>query len=218
MITQTDFDEILSALAQPTLEEREADITPQALRTKASNMVSRGYDFSAESLEALRLYMAGYSLFIHGPVGTGKTMFFRTLRNHRGKPIYVFPVHAIFGKNESEIAVMMDGLADTEIAIDDLGSEPMYNNYGVKFDILTYIISRRLESSCRTHITTNLSKADIAKRYGARIIDRFAEMCRAVEFKGKSRRRPKPNQEVVKAIAAYANASASTPSTSSTNP
>lgn len=203
MITRTVFNEILSSLSVPDLTEYEAEVNPAALKTKANNMIARGYEFSAESLEALRLYMSGYSLFLHGGVGTGKTMFFKLLRDHKGKPIHIFPVYSIFGRSESEIAEIVSSLTNREIVIDDLGSEPLYNNYGVKFDILTYIITRRLDSPCRTHITTNLSKTDIAKRYGARIIDRLAEMCRAVELKGKSKRYPKPNRAVVRALESY---------------
>ena len=201
--TKIAFDEILASLEQPTCEQREAEITQEMLVKKASSMAKRGYRFNAESLDALRLYMAGYGLFVYGDVGTGKTMFFRLMRNHEQKSIYIFSMHNILGRTEVEIRELMDSLAGQEVLLDDVGAEPKFNNYGVRFDILAYILERRMESRMRTHLTTNLSKGEIGDRYGKRVIDRIAEMCRSVEFSGKSQRSPKVNREVVAAMDRY---------------
>lgn len=196
-ITKSAFEGILRSLAQPSCEEREAEIRPEMLKAKAENMVRRGYRFNSASLEALRLYMAGYGLFIHGSVGTGKTMFFRTLRTFDGGEVAVFSMHDILGRSESDIREMMDDLANREVLLDDIGAEPVFNNYGVKFDILAYIIERRMASEERTHFTTNLKKSEIKDRYGIRIIDRITEMCKSVEFSGGSNRAVKANRKVV---------------------
>lgn len=195
--TKFDCDKILAALSQPSCEEREPDITPEIVALKAEGMVRRGYRHSAQSIEALRLYLAGYGLFLHGPVGTGKTMFFRSLRNFCGDEIYIFSMHRILGMSESDIRDMMDDIADREVVLDDIGAEPTFNNYGVKFDILAYLIDRRMESPERTHFTTNLKKTEIKARYGIRIIDRITEMCKSVEFTGASNRSAKPNTKAL---------------------
>ena len=189
------IDGLLSALARPACEEREPDITPEMLERKARAMARRGYRHTERSLEALRLYLLGYGLFLQGPVGTGKTLFFRLLKGFGGEDIEIFSMHSILGRNESDIRELMDGLAFREIVLDDIGAEPTFNNYGVKFDILDYLIDRRMESAERTHFTTNLSKNEIASRYGGRVIDRLAEMCRSVKFEGRSLRAPKPNRK-----------------------
>ena len=196
-ITKSAFEGILRSLSQPTCEEREAEIRPEMLKAKAENMVRRGYRFNSASLEALRLYMAGYGLFIHGSVGTGKTMFFRTLRTFDGGEVAVFSMHDILGRTEGDIREMMDELAFREVLLDDIGAEPTFNNYGVKFDILAYIIERRMASEERTHFTTNLKKSEIKDRYGIRIIDRITEMCKSVEFSGASNRAVKANRKAV---------------------
>lgn len=202
-ITKSVFEEMLTALSQPTCEERESDITPEMLKAKAANMVRRGYRFNSASLEALRLYMAGYGLFIHGSVGTGKTMFFRSLRTFEGGKITIFSMHNILGRSDSDIREMMDDLVGSEVLLDDIGAEPLFNNFGVKFDMLAYLIERRMESPERTHFTTNLKKGEIKDRYGIRIIDRITEMCKSVEFSGASNRVAKTNPKAVNKMASY---------------
>ena len=202
-ITKSVFDEIIASVGQPTCEQREIDLPKDMLVRKASSMAKRGYRFSEGSLEALRLYMSGYGLFVYGGVGTGKTMFFRLLRNYEGKGINIFSMHKILGRSEVEIRELMDSMSKDEVLLDDIGAEPTFNNFGVKFDILAYMVERRLESRMRTHFTTNLTKTEIIDRYGDRLIDRITEMCRSVEFGGKSQRSPKVNREVVAAMDRY---------------
>ena len=202
-ITKSIFKEIMSALEQPTCEQREADITQEMLMLKAKKMAERGYRFNESALEALRLYMSGYGLFVLGSVGTGKTMFFKVLRNHKGERIRIFSMHDIFGRNEVEVRELMDNLLDHELLLDDVGAEPQFNNYGVKFDILAYLVERRMESNMRTHFTTNMTREEFLGRYGDRIADRMAEMCRSVEFSGESLRSPKANKEAVAAMERY---------------
>lgn len=197
------IDGLLSALAQPACDEKELEITPEMLERKARAMARRGYRHTERSLEALRLYLSGYGLFLQGPVGTGKTLFFRLLKDFGGEDIEIFSMHNILGRNESDIREMMDDLAFREIVLDDIGAEPTFNNYGVKFDILAYLIDRRMESAERTHFTTNLAKSEIASRYGGRVIDRLAEMCRSVKFEGRSLRAPKPNRKALGIVREY---------------
>jgi len=85
------------------------------------------------------------------------------------------------------------------VVLDDIGAEPTFNEYGNRWDVLPWLLEMRLASSGRTHFTTNLSPAELSKRYGARTVDRLHEMACDVTFKGKSNRRTKPNAGVVRA-------------------
>ena len=196
-ITKSVFDEIIASVEQPTCEQREIDLPKDMLIKKASSMAKRGYRFNEESLEALRLYMSGYGLFVRGSVGTGKSLFFKLLRNHNGDPVKVFSMHNIRGRTDVEIRELMDHLDRYEVLLDDIGAEPTFSNFGVKSDILVYMVERRMESRMRTHFTTNLTTQEIYDRYGDRLIDRITEMCRSVEFGGESRRSPKANAEAL---------------------
>ena len=55
---------ILAQLQAPSCEERAAAVTAERLTAWARETTARGYRHSEESLEALRLYLAGYGLFL----------------------------------------------------------------------------------------------------------------------------------------------------------
>lgn len=77
-------------------------------------------------------------------------------------------------------------------AFDELGSEPKFvGYYGTPQNVFQYILQRRYDRrhSSTTHITTNLSPAQIAERYSERIYDRCKEMFNFVEFTGKTFRK-----------------------------
>lgn len=77
-------------------------------------------------------------------------------------------------------------------AFDELGSEAkMVSSYGTPLNVMQYILQRRYEArldGAFTHVTTNLSVKEIAKRYGVRIFDRCKEMFNFVCLDGSSYR------------------------------
>ncbi len=75
------------------------------------------------------------------------------------------------------------------LLLDDLGAEPPFNDYGRRLELVSYIINLRYNSPCVTHITSNLTAAQIARRYDASTWDRIREMTRGFELKGESRRK-----------------------------
>ena len=80
------------------------------------------------------------------------------------------------------------------IIVDDLGAERPFNDYGVKRELVgewltgLYSLWKRGKWRGRLFVTTNLSGADIARRYGGPLLDRIREMCVSVKFTGRSRR------------------------------
>lgn len=162
--------------------------------SRASVIASRGYRFSPASLEALKAYLEGYSILLGGDVGVGKTMFFERVNP---APIPAIALTDLAMLKVEEINQQVESLQDKEVVIDDVGAEPIYNNYGCKMDLLPWIIERRLKSSCRTHYTTNLSSRQIYERYGARVADRLVGQCKAFRLSGSSHRCATPNAKLM---------------------
>lgn len=78
------------------------------------------------------------------------------------------------------IKVYCNFLTPSERIFDDLGAEEItLKDYGNSFSVMPYILSQRhkgCKDGCVTHITTNLSKKQIANDYGGRIESRTYEM------------------------------------------
>ncbi len=195
---------LLAEIARPSCEEREAAVPERRLKAWADAMARRkGYMASAESLLALRKYLAGYGLLMIGGVGVGKTAFFRAVSSvgvRRGRqPIAVWRMADGVGRSVDSIRALFASLREREVLLDDVGAEPTYNEYGNRWEMLPWLIEMRMDSPERTHFTTNLSPAEIEARYGARTVDRIHEMAASVTLGGPSRRHTRPNARAVAA-------------------
>lgn len=168
------------------------DISDDEILDRASEMAKHGYSFDSVSIDALKAYLEGYGVLISGDVGTGKTSFFKAI----GK-IRVVTMVDLYANPLDEIVEIVDRMNDEEIVVDDIGTEPVYSNYGCKMDILPWLIERRSKSEMRTHYTTNLNGDALTKRYGARVFDRMYETCKMFKFAGTSRRELKANRRIV---------------------
>lgn len=81
--------------------------------------------------------------------------------------------------------------APSTIAFDELGREPMPTKYfGTELNVMQYVFQCRYEfrNEVLTHVTTNLTTAEVQKNYGSYIADRINEMFNVIELKGSSRR------------------------------
>ena len=178
------LEELKGDLSKPCLKESE--VLKSSLVAYARWMqTEKGYVQSEQTLGGLLKYMKGYGLFLMGGVGTGKTMFFRSLKSR----IEIFSILRHMAKPLNEISEYIEGMRDSEMLIDDIGAEPVYINYGSKLDLLPWLLELRLESPKRTHFTTNLTAEQLERRYGNRVIDRIKELCKVCFFGGRSRRK-----------------------------
>lgn len=152
-------------------------VTENELKSAAERMARVGYDFSRtpNAQKALRLYLEGKSLCLAGTVGTGKTLFFDSLQKSDISPtLRIFPLSAHRNAYVSTICEALQDFTQQEVVIDDFGVE---SNWGGKRadDILAQIIDVRGLSPKRTHLTTNLSGAEIKARYDDRVISRLRQ-------------------------------------------
>ena len=84
----------------------------------------------------------------------------------------------------------MDYLLDTAYPIiDELGIEPMINDYGEKFEGFNLVLNAAERYHRPIFISTNLTVEQIYERYGDRTMDRLTHLCRTVHFKGDSLRK-----------------------------
>jgi DNA replication protein DnaC len=198
-----DYSKILSQLT-PAKPKRISLATEEIVTAEAKRMASLGYHFSETTIKALEAYLNGYSLGLIGNVGTGKTMFFRLLKPYRvdgfttPEKITIVSISQLSVLTTDYIRSYMTTLKDCEIVIDDVGAEKDMNNYGVKLDLLQWILDFRIDSKHRTHFTSNIANKDLIARYGARTTDRL-KLRKVFELQGKSYRTPKQNAFLVAA-------------------
>lgn len=78
------------------------------------------------------------------------------------------------------------------LIIDDLGTEPNEANfYGTKVNPMQFILERRLNHwpKVKTYITSNLTREDIGRRYGERLLSRLEGSMVFVPLDGRDWRR-----------------------------
>ena len=83
---------------------------------------------------------------------------------------------------------------DSDVLIDDVGTEPEMSSYGMRAELFPYLLEKRMQNTRRrTHMTSNLGPRDILKRYDMRVSDRFVEFFKMEKIEDKkSRRHLKP--------------------------
>ena len=75
--------------------------------------------------------------------------------------------------NDSALTSLGDLLSVDLLLIDDLGTEPRYNNITVEY--LFSLINERVLSRKHTVIATNLTPSNVKERYGERIYSRLSD-------------------------------------------
>ena len=80
-----------------------------------------------------------------------------------------------------------------DLCIDELGDEPVLNDYGTKLDVMADAIMTRYNlftrNGAKTLVSTNKAPDELERRYGTRVISRLYEMTTLIEFVGKDQRR-----------------------------
>ena len=124
------------------------------------------------------------NILLTGQTGTGKSYLLAACLNkcaEMGKSalfVTAYKLNSLFLEcNLSDIAThqtIMDNLTDVDVlAIDDLGTEKVYQN--VTAEYLFLLINERLARKKQTFVSTNLSLADIRERYDERLFSRLID-------------------------------------------
>jgi DNA replication protein DnaC len=83
----------------------------------------------------------------------------------------------------------INALLDSQVVcIDEIGTEPMVNDFGEKYEGFNAIINVAEDRLKLLFITTNLTPEQILDRYGERTVERIKRLCKLVKFKGDSLR------------------------------
>jgi DNA replication protein DnaC len=143
----------------------------------------------------------GRGLLLIGDCGRGKSIIATCLVPVllAMKNLYAYPVHSDDLEKPYPFAASTMGM-DAKMTnldylcrcpfpvVDELGVEPLINNYGEKWEGFNRIINAAERYYRPLFISTNLTKQELLHRYGERTLDRLQHLCRIIEFKGESLR------------------------------
>lgn len=149
----------------------------------------------------MRTYLTAYPdvkyryILLSGGTGTGKTVLAtaaaREMIKH-GHSAVVMSANAFnslmlkchTSPYSERDGIMSNVMSAEMLVIDDLGTEPVYNN--VTFEYLLLVLSERFSRKLPTVITTNLDADDFSKRYNERICSRLFDkrVSKIIEFSG----------------------------------
>lgn len=143
----------------------------------------------------------GRGLLLYGDCGRGKSIILTgvvpVLLAMKG--CFVVPIHADEFQKPYDFAGCTAGydpkmsnldylIRSAYPIIDELGVEPLVNNYGEKYEGFNRVINAAERYLRPLFLSTNLTREQLLLRYGERTFDRLTRLCRVVEFKGDSLR------------------------------
>ena len=132
-------------------------------------------------------------VYLLGKTGTGKTFLTSCMASEfiaQGKIVYLttaFNLSQDFLKfhrsfDDKQRASAFENYLETEVLfIDDLGTEPIYNN--VSREYLYLLINERQMKGLRTIITSNLEPIDLREKYDERIMSRIMNREKSIVLK-----------------------------------
>ncbi len=135
-------------------------------------------------------------LMLMGDCGRGKSLILNyvlpvlfRLHERNVRPVHAQDLGRLF-PNSLCNETYLDRLLQTSFPIiDEVGVEPMMNDYGEKTEGLNMILNAAERYHRPVFISTNLTELQLLDRYGERTVDRLAHLCRTVHFKGDSLRK-----------------------------
>lgn len=167
---------------------RKAVIAKVGVRAGAAAMNDPRPEFGLKAVEAWLQRRSSEHLMLRGAVGCGKSTAAAWAVRHwlepdmkRGTVAWLHP-NALVSAVMHEYDPASPRLAE-HVVVDDVGTE-------TKADFTDALCQLLDRSGVVVLMTTNMGKADFAKRYDARLIDRLRGSTLAVDIPGGSMRRP----------------------------
>lgn len=152
-------------------------------------------DDNRDCFEAVKNYIKDggkQNLWLVGDTGTGKTMLgamiVKELGGHYAKAYQLVNDAAKAQSYSSAVSLnqlIVNWSNIKVLVIDEVGKG---FNKDLELNILWQLLNERYEREVGTVLISNLSKMELANYLGSHLTDRFADGCRALEFKGKSMR------------------------------
>ena len=172
-----DYRQILASVGTDIVKPRVKTVTPDELVSHARAMKARGYAHSVVSLKALEAYMQGYGILLSGPVGTGKTLFFKLVER---EPIEELSFSSVALWKYDRLEEWLNEHRYCDIVLDDVGADKSggdgARNFGQRYETLQIVLDARLKTDYRTHITTNMGSEALISTYDYRLVDRIYEL------------------------------------------
>lgn len=136
-------------------------------------------------------------IYLLGATGTGKTHLLRCMANEMIKQNKIVLLTTAFNLSQlflkyhtsKEKDQILDDILSCEVLfIDDLGTEPFFNNITREYTYL--VINERRMKGLRTIITSNLTPSELKERYDERIFSRILDKKTSItlELKGSDKR------------------------------
>lgn len=130
----------------------------------------------------------GKGLLLIGPVGVGKTQLIM-----RAIPLIIHACYQLFfttmkATNLCQKENFTHAKTDKLLAIDDIGTECCYVDYGNKHDVFSEAVDRIEDEGIALIASTNLGDDELRKRYGERTYDRIRGNMKVVVFTEESKR------------------------------
>lgn len=169
-------------------------VDDSVVESYAARMQRIGYEMTVESVSVLAEYLKGYNIWLCGNVGVGKTYFFECMSRIRRAsgmgPIVKLSMIETQGWDMDRAREWVEAYEGDDVLIDDVGTEPIMKSWGQEAELFPYLLEKRMQLfGKRTHMTSNLGPGDIKKRYGERVIDRFVQVFKMIQFKARKSRR-----------------------------
>lgn len=161
----------------------------QWVGNRVIEMSKRGYRFwDNKQIDALEAYGRGYGIVLAGAMGTGKTMFFKTI----DPSIVILDMNSASGWKQDDLESFLLTYRDREMLIDDVGAgSAKGKDFGREYDPMMIILNMRNASKKRTHFTTNLDNDSLIKNLDYRAYDRMLGLAKFLELpKRQSLREP----------------------------
>ena len=126
----------------------------------------------------------GKGLALFGNTGQGKSIILKRILPYmfmNEKRLILHPIDAYKLTKEYKVSKY--------VVIDEVGNEPTFNDYGVKIELIRYIVDEAENMKSLLLLSGNLDGETFKKRYGEMIYNRIKAMCKIVFFKGENLRK-----------------------------